>query len=167
MVRHRTQAPACDNAQLVRLVRSWRRWILIRRVGSAHQVRKKRWAEPTLRRWTMTQTRINLTPEQDLRLGLLNTLLTTPHRKLDEIHPVHAEMVRRAIRGSTFDWRPGTSTTATCAITRRCSSSRSSSAISRATAMSGWRCCGGSRRTRSCAGARLHQRPQEHAHRFV
>jgi len=33
--------------------------------------------------------------EQDLRLGLLNTLLTTPHRKLDQVHPVHAEMVRQ------------------------------------------------------------------------
>ena len=42
----------------------------------------------------MTTNRITLTPEQDLRLRLLNTLLTTPHRKLDEIHPVHAEMVK-------------------------------------------------------------------------
>jgi hypothetical protein len=44
----------------------------------------------------MTRTRSNITttPEQDLRLRLLNTLLTTPHRKLEEIHPVHAEMVR-------------------------------------------------------------------------
>src|SRR5271156_6892653 len=42
----------------------------------------------------MTRTNMNLTPEQDLRLRLLNTLLTTPHRKLDEIHPVHAEMVK-------------------------------------------------------------------------
>src|SRR6476659_1494947 len=33
-------------------------------------------------------------PEQDLRLQLLNTLLTTPHRKLEEIHPVHAQMVQ-------------------------------------------------------------------------
>jgi len=32
-------------------------------------------------------------PEQDQRLALLNTLLTTPHRKLDQIHPVHAGMV--------------------------------------------------------------------------
>src|SRR5215208_6271200 len=32
--------------------------------------------------------------EQDLRLRLLNTLLTTPHRKLEQIHPVHAEMVK-------------------------------------------------------------------------
>src|SRR5947207_15211127 len=32
--------------------------------------------------------------EQDLRLALLNTLLTTPHRKLEQIHPVHAEMMR-------------------------------------------------------------------------
>src|SRR3954451_5061598 len=31
--------------------------------------------------------------EQDLRLRLLNTLLTTPHRKLEEVWPVHKEMV--------------------------------------------------------------------------
>ena len=31
--------------------------------------------------------------EQDIRLQLLNTLLTTPHRKLGEIHPVHANIV--------------------------------------------------------------------------
>src|SRR3954462_9050043 len=41
----------------------------------------------------MTRTNIQLTPEQDQRLRLLNTLLTTPHRKLDEIRPVHADMV--------------------------------------------------------------------------
>ena len=33
-------------------------------------------------------------PEQDQRLALLNTLLTTPHRKLELIHPVHADMVK-------------------------------------------------------------------------
>ena len=33
------------------------------------------------------------TPEQDLRLRLLNTLLTTPHRKLEEVWPVHQGMV--------------------------------------------------------------------------
>src|SRR3954462_10460064 len=33
------------------------------------------------------------TAEQDVRLRLLNTLLTTPHRKLDEVWPVHADMV--------------------------------------------------------------------------
>src|SRR3954454_8836865 len=33
-------------------------------------------------------------PEQDQRLALLNTLLTTPHRKLEQIHPVHADMVK-------------------------------------------------------------------------
>src|SRR5947209_19889715 len=43
----------------------------------------------------MTATKKNsLTTEQDLRLRLLDTLLTTPHRKLDEVHPVHAQMVR-------------------------------------------------------------------------
>src|SRR5438874_5988382 len=35
------------------------------------------------------------TPEQDLRLDLLNTLLTTPHRQLDALQPLHAEMVRK------------------------------------------------------------------------
>lgn len=40
-----------------------------------------------------TTTRQPVTAEQDLRLRLLNTLLTTPHRKLDEIHPIHREMV--------------------------------------------------------------------------
>jgi hypothetical protein len=39
-------------------------------------------------------TQIHLNNEQDLRLRLLNTLLTTPHRKLDQIHTVHAEVVR-------------------------------------------------------------------------
>ena len=39
-------------------------------------------------------TRMTTNPEQDQRLALLNTLLTTPHRKLDAIHPIHAEMVK-------------------------------------------------------------------------
>jgi hypothetical protein len=33
--------------------------------------------------------------EQDLRLHILNTLLTTPHRNLQEIWPVHAELVKQ------------------------------------------------------------------------
>jgi hypothetical protein len=33
--------------------------------------------------------------EQDLRLEILNTLLTTPHRKLEQIWPVHQAMVAR------------------------------------------------------------------------
>src|SRR6266849_6108301 len=33
--------------------------------------------------------------EQDLRLDLLNTLLTTPHRRLDQIWPIHNEMVQK------------------------------------------------------------------------
>jgi len=33
--------------------------------------------------------------ETDLRLNILNTLLTTPHRKLAEIWPVHQEMVQK------------------------------------------------------------------------
>src|SRR3954469_16503399 len=37
---------------------------------------------------------MTMTNEQDVRLRLLNTLLTTPHRKLDEVWPVHADMVK-------------------------------------------------------------------------
>src|SRR5437879_4851475 len=33
--------------------------------------------------------------EQDLRLDILNTLLTTPHRKLAEVYPVHRDMVAK------------------------------------------------------------------------
>lgn len=33
--------------------------------------------------------------EQDIRLGILNTLLTTPHRRLDEVWPVHREMAAK------------------------------------------------------------------------
>src|SRR5688500_10693513 len=42
----------------------------------------------------MATTPAKAQPEQDVRLRLLNTLLTTPHRKLDEVWPVHQEMVR-------------------------------------------------------------------------
>lgn len=35
----------------------------------------------------------NVTPEQDRRLNMLNTLLTTPHRKLSNVYPIHKEMV--------------------------------------------------------------------------
>jgi hypothetical protein len=31
--------------------------------------------------------------EQDLRLNILNTLLTTPHRKLADVYPIHKDMV--------------------------------------------------------------------------
>jgi len=36
-----------------------------------------------------------LNPEQDLRLELLNSLLTTPHRQLTQIWPIHQEMVAK------------------------------------------------------------------------
>lgn len=39
----------------------------------------------------MTTTR---TAEQDTRLNILNTLLTTPHRKLEQVYPLHAEMIK-------------------------------------------------------------------------
>jgi hypothetical protein len=35
------------------------------------------------------------TREQDLRLEILNTLLTTPHRKLEQIWPVHSKLVEQ------------------------------------------------------------------------
>jgi hypothetical protein len=35
------------------------------------------------------------TAEQDLRLNILNTLLTTPHRNLAQIWPVHRDMVQK------------------------------------------------------------------------
>ena len=35
------------------------------------------------------------TQEQDLRIGILNTLLTTPHRELQKIYPVHEELIGR------------------------------------------------------------------------
>jgi hypothetical protein len=35
------------------------------------------------------------TAEQDLRLGILNTLLTTPHRQLEQVWPIHSEMARQ------------------------------------------------------------------------
>ena len=44
------------------------------------------------------RTATNPETEQDTRLGILNTLLTTPHGeadKLDALHPMHAEMVRQ------------------------------------------------------------------------
>ena len=31
--------------------------------------------------------------EVDIRLNILNTLLTTPHRKLDEVYPIHTKMI--------------------------------------------------------------------------
>jgi hypothetical protein len=37
----------------------------------------------------------SMVAEQDLRLGLLNTLLTTPHRKLEALWPLHEEMVKK------------------------------------------------------------------------
>src|SRR6266540_5487584 len=35
------------------------------------------------------------THEQDLRLGILNTLLTTPHRQLEQIWPVHRDLIAK------------------------------------------------------------------------
>jgi len=41
---------------------------------------------------TRTQTP---TTEQDQRLNILNTLLTTPHRELDKIYPIHRDMIQQ------------------------------------------------------------------------
>src|SRR5262245_5309494 len=35
------------------------------------------------------------TQEQDIRVEILNTLLTTPHRALDKIWPVHEELIKK------------------------------------------------------------------------
>lgn len=35
------------------------------------------------------------TREVDTRLNILNTLLTTPHRKLEQVYPIHAEMIKQ------------------------------------------------------------------------
>src|SRR5437763_12008233 len=35
------------------------------------------------------------TAEKDLRLAMLNSLLTCPHRRLDQVAPLHAELVRQ------------------------------------------------------------------------
>ena len=35
------------------------------------------------------------TREQDIRVEILNTLLTTPHRDLDKIWPVHEELIAK------------------------------------------------------------------------
>ncbi|MBV7327323.1 hypothetical protein KFU94_03515 [Chloroflexi bacterium TSY] len=40
-----------------------------------------------------TRTAIHTQTEQDLRVKLFNTLLTTPHRNLTDIYPVHQEIV--------------------------------------------------------------------------
>jgi hypothetical protein len=37
----------------------------------------------------------NMTQEQDNRLNILNTLLTTPHRKLDQVFPTHTQMIKQ------------------------------------------------------------------------
>ena len=33
--------------------------------------------------------------EQDTRLGILNTLLTTPHRRLEQVYPLHQQMIQQ------------------------------------------------------------------------
>lgn len=38
---------------------------------------------------------MNATTETDVRLGILNTLLTTPHRDLASIHPIHQQMIQQ------------------------------------------------------------------------
>lgn len=48
----------------------------------------------TRRTTRTTQAQDNAT-EEDLRLGMLNTLLTTPHRKFEEVYPVHKDMIDR------------------------------------------------------------------------
>lgn len=49
------------------------------------------------------------TTEQDLRLQILNTLLTTPHRKLNAVYEVHKEMIEQDPRfyGHLAAWYTG------------------------------------------------------------
>jgi hypothetical protein len=58
--------------------------------------------------------------EQDLRLSLLNTLLTTPHRDLGALYPIHREMIESDPRFYVRLAR-GMAKTATCATIARCS----------------------------------------------
>lgn len=37
----------------------------------------------------------NMRTEQDNRLNILNNLLTTPHRKLDQVFPIHTDMIKQ------------------------------------------------------------------------
>src|SRR5208282_824821 len=43
----------------------------------------------------VSEAEVMATQEQDLRLEILNTLLTTPHRKLELIWPVHRKLVEQ------------------------------------------------------------------------
>jgi len=45
--------------------------------------------------WDLAMTARRSNPEQDLRLALFNSLLTTPHRELAKIWPLHQEMVAK------------------------------------------------------------------------
>ena len=59
--------------------------------------------------------------EIDVRIQILNSFLTTPHGKLDDLAPLH--MARSiATRCSTATWRHGTPAAARCATIRCCSS---------------------------------------------
>jgi hypothetical protein len=48
--------------------------------------------------------------ETDTRLGILNSLLTCPHRKLDQVYPLHAEMIKQdpLFYGRLGAWYNGT-----------------------------------------------------------
>ena len=85
--------------------------------------------------------------EQDLRLEILNTLLTTPHRKLDEIWPVHKKMVEQ---DPLFYVRLGAwySDHGDVRDHKECSSLRWCSATSKVIAMLAWPCCAACRRIR-------------------
>ena len=93
------------------------------------------------------------TREQDIRLEILNTLLTTPHRELGKIWPVHREMVEA---GPAVLRPPG----GLVQRPRRRARPQGdvhrqprASATSPATATSAWPCCAACRRTRSCASS--------------
>jgi hypothetical protein len=83
--------------------------------------------------------------EQDVRLEMLNALLTTPHRRIDLVWPLHQQLIEKDPR-SSCSWPSGITTRAKSAITRKHSSSPFFSASSTATATSAWPCCARCRR---------------------
>src|SRR6476620_1429081 len=62
---------------------------------STAPVQKRPGPEQAGIRPSMAETRPMPAAERDLRLEILNSLLTTPHRKLEEVAAVHAEMAQR------------------------------------------------------------------------
>lgn len=58
--------------------------------------------------------------EQDIRVNLFNTLLTTPHRDLNKITKSSQDCVRERPQGSMLGLGPGILITVRSAIIKRC-----------------------------------------------